>query len=457
MDLFTQIPLENLTGTPLAERLRPKKVQDIIGQEKSIGPHSVFYKLLKSGRIPSVIIWGPPGTGKTTFAQTLSQELDAFYIAENAVESGAKRLREIGEAARVRRRADGKQTILFVDEIHRFNKAQQDVLLPFVEKGELILVGATTENPSYEINHALLSRTRLLVFERLTNKHLQELAQKALSLESLTLNQLVATELQATLFDWADGDARKLYNILDILISIYRVQSSTHLKANLDLTKLDSTQENSADPLSHWPLREEGLELVRGASFIGYDKASAHHYDVISAFIKSVRGSDANAALYYLARMIKGGESPTFIARRLIILASEDIGNADPRALAVAVNGAQAVEMIGLPEGAITLAQVTTYLASAPKSNRSYMGLKRAQELVETHGTLPIPLDLRSSKTSLSKSVGYGKSYQYPHDEPKAWVEQTYLPDELKEEVLYEPAERGFEKQIKAYLEWLKQ
>jgi putative ATPase len=404
----------------------------MLGQQKILGAQAPWRRLLESGQIPSLILWGPPGSGKTTFALLLAQKVDAEFITVNAVETGAKALRELGEDGRRRRLEHRRKTLLFVDEIHRLNKGQQDVLLPSVEKGDLILVGATTENPSYEINSALLSRTRVLVFERLSETELTQLAQRAADTEQLPLAQLVMPEAQERLIDFADGDGRRLINMMEVLLNIF--------KTNADI----------------FPLAQEALEQNIDVPALRYDKTADEHYDTISAFIKSVRGSDPDAAVYYLARMIKGGEDPVFIARRLVILASEDIGNADPRAITLAVSGLQAVELVGWPEAAISLAQVTTYLASAPKSNRSYMALNEAKALVERTGTVPIPMSLRSSKTSLNKQMGYGKGYRYSHDGEKGYVKQRFLPEELGDLKLYEPTDHGFEKNIRQYLEWMK-
>lgn len=427
MDLFST--QENLDLKPLSEILRPKNLDEVIGQEKTIGSKSRLGQMLRKGVVPSLIIWGPPGTGKTSFALALSQHIQAHFVNINAIDSGAKTLREIGEQGRDRRLQLQQKTLLFVDEIHRFNKAQQDVLLPFVEKGDIVLVGATTENPSYELNRALLSRCRVVVFERLSEDNLDQIMLRAEAFFKKTLSEVLTNEARFFLRDYSDGDARKLINCLEIVFKSHESEAFT---------------------------TDDVKELVQQGT-IGYDKNSEFHYDLISAFIKSLRGSDANAAVYYLARMLDGGEDPIFIARRMIVLASEDVGNADPRAISVAIAGLQAVEAIGLPEGAITLSHVATYLASCPKSNASYMALHKARELVEKTRGLPVPLHLRSSKTELSKSLGYGEGYIYPHNLPKAWAEQQYLPNEIADAVIYEPTNHGFEKSIREYQVWLKQ
>ncbi len=433
MDLFGHANQESPEGQPLAERLRPKTLDDMLGQQKILGAQAPWRRLVDAGQVPSLILWGPPGSGKTTFALLLAQKVDAEFITVNAVETGAKALRELGEAGRRRRLEFRRKTLLFVDEIHRLNKSQQDVLLPSVEKGDLILVGATTENPSYEINSALLSRCRILTFERLKESELTSLAERAAATIDESLSTFLNSEALERLLEFSDGDGRRLLNMMEVLVNLRR----------------------TGDPTS-WPLDPETLSRVIDVPSLRYDKTADEHYDTISAFIKSVRGSDPDAAIYYLARMIKGGENPVFIARRLVILASEDIGNADPRAITLAVSGLQAVELVGWPEAAISLAQVTTYLASAPKSNRSYMALNAAKELVEKTGTVPIPLSLRSAKTSVMKSMGYGKDYRYSHNGEKGFVKQRFLPEELGDVSLYEPTDHGFEKNIRQYLAWMK-
>lgn len=411
---------------PLAERLRPQTVSDVIGQEHVLGPRQALGQLLRSGRLVNLIITGPPGTGKTSFAKALAQTAKARFLSMNAVDAGVKDLKAAADEGKRHLAEFAEKTLLFVDEIHRFNKAQQDVLLPHIERGELYLIGATTEHPSYELNRALLSRCQVVQFKRLENTHLEQLAERAFSSEELAKEQLFSDGSFVALMAMADGDGRRFFNYLESVISLYRIGSE------------------------HFPLTEERLRELVGSSIIAYDKSSDQHYDCISAFIKSVRGSDADAALYYMARMLAGGEDPVFIARRLIILASEDIGNAEPRALPLAIAGLQAVEAIGLPEAAICLSQVVTFLSSSPKSNRSYTAWKKAEAFVQQTGSVDLPLALKSSQ----KSSG---EYIYPHNHDRAYVEQNYWPSALTPQQFYEPASRGHEKIILEYQKWLKQ
>jgi putative ATPase len=429
MDLFESMAASNpATPKPLAERLRPHSLEEFYGQEQVLKALKPF--LNKPENLPNIILWGPPGSGKTTLARVLAERSKAHFINLNAVETGAKEIRELGEQAHARKIQGHGQTIIFIDEIHRLNRAQQDVLLPFTEAGDFTLVGATTENPSYELNSALLSRARVIVFHRLTPEALEAIYARGCEELNLNQNEFLTPEAKQGLFDFADGDGRKLLGALEML-QVHR--------QNLD----------------HALTREELAQILQKPT-LKYDKKSDEHYDTISAFIKSVRGSDPDAAVYYLARMLAGGEDPVFIARRLVILASEDIGNADPRGLQVAVSGLQAVELVGMPEAAISLAQVTTYLSGAPKSNASYMALRQAQATVEKTGTLPIPLALRSAQTRLVKSLGYGEGYKYAHEGETGWQDMQFLPDAIKDEKFYAPVERGFEKTIKQYLDWMK-
>lgn len=422
-------------GSPLAHQLRPQSLAEFVGQSRMVGSNSVVEFALRSKKLNNLILWGPPGTGKTSLAFLLGKEFEAEFVSLNAVEIGSKILRELGEGARMKFRLEDRQTIVFVDEIHRLNKSQQDILLPFIEQGDFVLIGATTENPSYELNRALLSRCHLLVFEPLTKKNLFSIWEKSCSFLKKSPDWIDPTALDY-LMELGDGDARRFINLIELL-ALYQEQnpsSGGHLE----------------------PLHLDKIKEVLPTQMLAYDKNGDSHYDIISAFIKSIRGSDADAGLYYLARMLESGESPIFIARRLVILASEDVGNADPRALQVAVAGAQAVELIGLPECGINLAQVVTYLASAPKSNRSYRGWLKAKEFVQKTKSALVPMHLRSSRTTPMKKLGYGVDYQYPHETPKAWVAQDYFPTDLKKEIFYEPSERGFEKNIKEYAAWLK-
>ncbi|MCB0364797.1 MAG: replication-associated recombination protein A [Bdellovibrionaceae bacterium] len=438
MDLFSATDNSTQPGfRPLAERLRPKTLDDFVGQRKILGPQSSLRKQIEESKIvPNLILWGPPGTGKTTFSRILAHYIEAEFLEVSAVDTGAKALKQLGEEARFRRLGHHRKTLLFVDEIHRLNKAQQDVLLPYTERGDFILVGATTENPAYELNSALMSRCRLLVFESLPQDELAKLVDRAFEFLQISKEQVLSSDAERLLVSSADGDARRLIGWIEQATEVFGLDSQTH---------------------QDFPLSGEGVWEICSRSPIRYDRQGDAHYDCISAFIKSIRGSDPDAGLYYLARMLAGGEDPVFIARRLIILASEDVGNGDPRALSVAVAGIQAVEAIGLPECAINLAQVVTYLACAPKSNRSYQGLKRAQSFVAETGTLPIPTSLRSANTRLEKDLGFGKDYRYSHDGPTGWLEQSFLPEKAQGQVFYEPSGRGFEKTMAQYLEWMKQ
>lgn len=424
MDLF-EVSHQNKASLPLAERLRPHLLEDYVGQSQVLKVLKPFLGAIDN--MPNIILWGPPGCGKTTLARLLAEHAKARFINLNAVETGAKEIRSLGDEAHYRR-LQGEKTLIFIDEIHRLNRAQQDVLLPFTEAGDFILIGATTENPSYELNSALLSRARVLVLQRLADADLRRLMERGCAELGLAKDSFLSAEAQNLLLELADGDGRKL------------------------LTALETLRAHAGDE----PLAAVQAQELLGASALRYDKHNSEHYDTVSAFIKSVRGSDPDAAIYYLARMLKGGEDPVFIARRLVILASEDIGNADPRAISVAVAGLQAVELVGMPEARISLAQVTTYLSSAPKSNASYVALQKAEQLVEKTGTLPIPLALRSARTKLSKELGYGSGYRYAHDGVTGWQDMEFFPEELQGEVLYEPVDRGFEKNIRQYLDWMK-
>ncbi len=433
MDLFSQNEQFD-TDRPLAERLRPKALEQIVGQEDVLKKDSWLRKSLESDQFPSLILWGPPGTGKTTFAKIIATHTKKQFIALNAIATGAKEIREICELAKNNKRMYQRGTVLFIDEIHRLNKAQQDVFLPYVESGDIILIGATTENPSFEVNSALLSRSRVVVFKRHVDESLLKILNSAFEEYELSIDDIFKEDSLQYILQLADGDARRLLNRVEEIIIYYQ---------------------NLTDK-SVFPVDIEKLKDLLGSKTLYHDKSGESHYDTISAFIKSLRGSDPDAALYYLARLLEGGEDPKFIARRLVILASEDVGNADPKALEIATSGFHAVEMIGLPECGINLAQVVVYLASAPKSNSSYMGLKRAQAEVQKSGQLPIPLSVRNAPTKFMKEQGYGKDYNYAHEGDKGWQEQQFLPDDIKDKKFYESKGLGFEKKMNEYLSWLK-
>lgn len=451
MDLFETMGGQT-SEKPLAERLRPKRLEDFYGQVqvlKALKPY-----LEHPDRLPNIILWGPPGCGKTTLARVLASRSKSHFINLNAVETGAKEIRQLGEEAHLRKIQGQGQTLIFIDEIHRLNRAQQDVLLPFTEAGDFVLVGATTENPSYELNSALLSRARVLVFQSLAPADLNAILRRACDDLNLTPEKFLTPDALQALYEFADGDGRKLLTAIDTLNSYQQSENPENPENPENTEAIDYAADDQS--ASAPPLTALDLATILQKPSLRFDKKSDEHYDTISAFIKSVRGSDANAAIYYLARMLAGGEDPVFIARRLVILASEDIGNADPRGLTVAVSGLQAVELVGLPEAAISLAQVTTYLASAPKSNASYMALKQAQALVERTGTLPIPLSLRSARTRLAKDLKYGVDYKYAHEGQTGWQAMQFLPDQIKDQIFYEPVDRGFEKTIRQYIEWMK-
>ena len=431
MDLFSAANKDQISK-PLAEELRPDDFSGFVGQEELFKKQNPLIERVKKGMLQNLILWGPPGCGKTTFAHLYLKLSKAKVWYENAIDLGSKKIKEIGESGRRSAYEFNEKTILFIDEIHRLNKSQQDALLPFIEKGEVYLVGATTENPSYELNSALISRSRVLVFKALKEEDLKKILEMALKTKSLNLNEVLDKESTELLLQSSQGDARTLLNFVEDLI---------HLIESEDVQCF----------------KKEDLKKLFSQSSIRFDKKGDEHYNIISSFIKSIRGSDSNAGLYYLARMIQGGEDPLFIARRLVILASEDIGNADPQALTVAINGFKAVEVIGLPEAEICLAQVVTYLASAPKSNRSYLGIKAAKKEVLKSGPLSPPNHIQHRTEKFEKENDPSiKEYSYPHNQPKGWVDQSYLPKEIESKVFYEPKEIGFEKRILEYLKWLR-
>jgi putative ATPase len=420
MDLFEQAT--EAKNVPLAERLRPRTLEEMVGQQHLLGPGKILRRLIETDQVASIIFWGPPGTGKTTLAQVIAGSTQSRFVFFSAVLGGIKEVREIVEKARQEKAYHGRKTLLFVDEIHRFNKAQQDAFLPNVERGDIILIGATTENPSFEINSALLSRSRVFVLNALTPEELQVLLERAMSDPRRPWRpQLVlAPEAAVFLAEQAHGDARVALNTLELAAAAVEG----------DLIDLATVQE---------ALQQKALL---------YDKGGEEHYNVISAFIKSLRGSDPDAALYWLARMLEAGEDPLFIVRRLVIFAAEDVGNADPRGLQMAVAAQQAVHFVGMPEGRIVLAQAVTYLATAPKSNASYQGIGEALSEVRKSGALPVPLHIRNAPTRLMKELDYGKGYRYAHDYPQGFAKQEHLPDVLRGTRFYRPTERGYEKMI---------
>ena len=426
-----------LGQAPLAHRMRPQELDDFVGHEQVLGPGKPLRLWIETDRVPSLILWGPPGCGKTTLAQIIAHKTRSRFESMSAVLSGVKDIKEVVERARMQKSMNGHRTILFVDEIHRFNKSQQDALLPHVEDGTITLIGATTENPSFEVNPALLSRSRVVRLERISSEALVQILKRALVDPSRGLGGFlhVSEDALAWLGGTSEGDARRALTSLENIA-------------------LQARRAGSDEPLT-LEEAQQALDSALKKQPIPYRKGSEEHYNVISAFIKSIRDSDPHAGLYYLARMLEGGEDPIFIARRLVILASEDVGNADPRALQVAMNVKDAVEFIGMPEGRISLAQAVTYLAIAPKSNASYMGIESALEEVRESGALPVPMHIRNASTSLMKNEGYGKGYKYAHSEAGNRAKQTHLPESLIGTRYYHPKEVGLEKQMKEKLDAL--
>ncbi|WP_315403268.1 replication-associated recombination protein A [Hoylesella saccharolytica] len=409
---------------PLAERMRPRTLDDYVGQKHLVGPNAVLRNMIDAGRITSFILWGPPGVGKTTLAQIIANKLETPFYTLSAVTSGVKDVREVIERAKSGRFFGSISPILFIDEIHRFSKSQQDSLLGAVEKGVVTLIGATTENPSFEVIRPLLSRCQLYVLQPLSKDDLEELTQRAIRQDIELQKRKITIKENGALFRFSGGDARKLLNILELVV-----------EAESDKTKeLVIDDELVATRLQQNPL--------------AYDKDGEMHYDIISAFIKSIRGSDPDAALYWMARMIEGGEDPQFIARRLIISAAEDIGLANPNALLIANTAFDAVMKIGWPEGRIPLAEAAVYLATSPKSNSAYMGINTALELAKETGSLAVPLHLRNAPTQLMKQLGYGDGYKYAHDYPNHFVDQQYLPDELKDTRIWHPQQSPAEEKL---------
>ena len=415
-----------MSAPPLAERMRPKSLNDYIGQEHLVGEQGVLLNSIQNKLIPSIIFWGPPGVGKTTLANIITEQLDRPFYTLSAINSGVKDVRAVIEKANSLGLFGKDVPILFIDEIHRFSKAQQDSLLGAVEKGVITLIGATTENPSFEVISALLSRCQVYVLKHLEQKHLEQILFQAIQEDEVLKKKKIDLQETEVLFMLSGGDARKLLNIFELVV---------HAQTEKTVYITNKLVQESA---------QQNLAL--------YDKAGDQHYDIISAFIKSIRGSDPNAAVYWLARMVEGGEDLKFISRRLIILASEDIGNANPTALVMANNCFQAISVIGFPEARIILSQCTIYLACSAKSNASYKAIGKAQKLVTETGNLSVPLQLRNATNDLMIKLDYGKGYQYSHNHEQNFCEQEYLPDEIKETTLYKPGNNTKEEQQRSFL-----
>jgi putative ATPase len=418
---------------PLADRMRPRTLDEFVGQDHLLGQGKVLRQAIESDHLPSIILWGPPGSGKTTLAMIIASTTGAQFLAFSAVLAGVKEIKEVVQEAEIEWKYSKRRTILFVDEIHRFNKAQQDAFLPHVEKGTIILIGATTENPSFEVISPLLSRTKVFTLHSLTEEEIELILKRGLMDKERGLGQYT-TMIEPEVFEGisriANGDARIALNTLEMIV----------------LTA-------PPDPKGTLYIKKEYLEEVLQRKAFLYDKSGEEHYNLISALHKSLRGSDPDAALYWLGRMLEAGEDPLFIARRMIRFASEDIGNADPQALQIAISAMQAFHFIGLPEGDLALAQAALYLATAPKSNAIYTAYQYVKKDIREIENMPVPLHIRNPVTSLMKDLGYGKDYKYPHDYPDHFIDEEYLPENLRGRTYYHPTEQGFEKEIKKRLE----
>ena len=438
MDLFEYMREQNMESeSPLASRLRPTTLEEVVGQQHIIGNDKLLYRAIKADKLSSIIFYGPPGTGKTTLAKVIANTTSAEFMQINATSAGKKDMESVVEAAKNNQGMYGKKTILFIDEIHRFNKGQQDYLLPFVEDGTVILIGATTENPYFEVNPALLSRSVIFELKKLSTEDIKTLLMRAVTDPEKGMGSYHAQideDALEFLADMANGDARAALTAIELGVL---------------------TTDRSDDGIIHITL-EVASECIQ-KRVISYDKTGDNHYDTVSAFIKSMRGSDPDAAVYYLARMLYAGEDIKFIARRIMILAAEDIGNADPNALTVAVSAAQAVERLGMPEARIVLAQAVTYMASAPKSNSAIKAIDKAMDLVEHTKTPPVPAHLQDAHYKSSGKLGHGIGYKYAHDYKNHYVKQQYLPDGLTDQVFYEPSENGYEAQIREYYKKIKE
>lgn len=438
MDLFDYMRENSMEKeSPLASRLRPRTLDEVVGQQHIVGRDKLLYRAIQADKLGSVIFYGPPGTGKTTLAKVIANTTSADFKQINATVAGKKDMEEVVKEAKDSMGMYGRKTILFVDEIHRFNKGQQDYLLPFVEDGTLILIGATTENPYFEVNGALISRSRIFELKPLEKDDIKELIHRAVYDRDRGMGSydaVIDEDAADFLADTANGDARAALNAVEL--GVLTTGRGEDQKIHIDLA-----------------VAQECIQK----RVVRYDKNGDNHYDTISAFIKSMRGSDPDAAVYYLARMLYAGEDIKFIARRIMICASEDVGNADPQALVVAVNAAMAVERIGMPEAQIVLSQAVTYVASAPKSNAACNAVFKAMEVVKSQRTMPVPVHLQDKHYKGAEKLGHGAGYKYTHDYPKHYVKQQYLPDGLEGEVFYEPSDNGYEKQIGQHMKWLKE
>ena len=437
MDLFDYMSQQNKEKeSPLAGRMRPETLEEVVGQQHIIGKDKLLYRAIKADKLSSIILYGPPGTGKTTLAKVIANTTSASFEQLNATTAGKKDMEELIQKAKQQYGMYQKKTILFIDEIHRFNKAQQDYLLPFVEDGTIILIGATTENPYFEVNQALLSRSNIFELKRLEQEGIEKLIYRAITDTQKGMGAYhaeITKEACSFLADMAEGDARAALNAVEL--GVLTTPPGEDGKIHITL-----------------PVAEECIQKRS----LKYDKQGDNHYDTISAFIKSMRGSDPDAAVYYLAKMIEAGESVTFISRRIMICASEDVGMADPNAIVVATACAQAVERIGLPEARILLSQAAIYVATAPKSNASYNAINKAIDMVAKQQTKEVPNHLKDASYKGASQLGHGKGYKYSHDYPNHYVKQQYLPDEIKDEKFYVPTEIGYENQVRQYFEKIK-
>ncbi len=438
MDLFDYMREQKMeTEAPLASRLRPRTLDEVVGQQHIIGRDKLLYRAIQADKLGSIIFYGPPGTGKTTLARVIANTTSADFKQINATVAGKKDMEEVVSQAKDNMGMYGKKTILFVDEIHRFNKGQQDYLLPFVEDGTLILIGATTENPYFEVNGALISRSRIFELKPLSKEDVKELIRRAVYDTERGMGAygaVIDEDAADFLADTANGDARAALNAVEL--GVLTTDPDSQGKIHIDLAVAQECIQKRA---------------------VRYDKNGDNHYDTISAFIKSMRGSDPDAAVYYLARMLYGGEDIKFIARRIMICAAEDVGNADPQALTVAVSAAQAAERIGLPEAQIILSQAVTYVACAPKSNAACLAIQKAMEAVSSQRIMPVPVHLQDKHYKGAAKLGHGQGYLYAHDYPKHYVKQQYLPDGMEDAVFYEMSDNGYEREMKEYMRWVKE